>query len=298
MFLLLILPVLVSGYIAFTQNPYHYYRLHRYEGQLLYLESAKLGFICILVSALLAVFLNQYVPSSITIFNSELSLDLLDYTKTLLKDVDTNTNQLAWVSLIMLGSLFCSKLYVVASKLGLFLKTFDLLDAFSCRRIIISFKKRKWMSRIDHSGLTYKERTKIILMASVLKDSPIDALFLKSYVNDGFYLMLTMEDRKVYIGRVISLGEPNETQGMDQEIVITPYASGYRDEKTLSLELTVKYTEVTEDVSLVLRQDKIISTTQFSEALYEEFMLKQKHKKNQPQSGLSKVLDILIPSSN
>jgi hypothetical protein len=63
---------------------------------------------------------------------------------------------------------------------------------------------------------------------------------------------------------------------MDQEIVITPYASGYRDEATLSLKLTVKYTEVTENVSLVLRQDKIISATQFSEALYDEFLSKER----------------------
>jgi len=298
MFLLLILPVLVSGYISFTENPYHYYRLHRYEGQLLYLESAKLGFFCTLSSTLFAIFLNEYIPSSLYILGFEIPLDLLHYTTTLLKGIDVNTNQLAWVSLIMLGSLFFSKLYVAASKLGLFLKTFDLSDALSFKRIKLSFKKRKWMPRNDHSGLTYRERTRIILMASILKDSPIDALFLKSYVNDGFYLMLTMEDRKVYIGRVISLGEPNETAGMDQEIVITPYASGYRDEKTLSLELTVKYTEVTEDVSLVLRQDKIISATQFSEVLYKEFMLKQKIKKNSPQSSLSKALDILIPSRN
>lgn len=167
-------------------------------------------------------------------------------------------------------------LYVKYSQLSLSLKAFDLLDALSCRRVKLSFKRKRWIRRNDQSGLTYKQKAKIILVASVLKDSPIDALFLKSYVMDGFYLMLTMEDRKVYVGRVIGLGEPNETEGMDQEIVITPYASGYRDEATLSLKLTGKYTEVTEDVSLVLRQDKIISATQFSEALYDEFLSKER----------------------
>ena len=85
-----------------------------------------------------------------------------------------------------------------------------------------------------------------------------------------------MDDRKVYIGRVISLGEPNEIDGMDQEITITPYASGYRDKDTLNLVLTTKYNEISEDVALVLRQDKIISATHFSEAIYAEFQQKQK----------------------
>ncbi|TRW94403.1 hypothetical protein EKO24_011675 [Candidatus Methylobacter oryzae] len=110
-----------------------------------------------------------------------------------------------------------------------------------------------------------------------MKDSPIDALFLKSYVEDGFFVMLTMEDRKVYIGRVISLGEPNETEGMDQEIAITPYASGYRDKDSLNLVLTTKYKDISEDVSLILKQDKIISATHFSESVYDEFQHNQIH---------------------
>lgn len=298
MFLLLILPVLVSGYIAFTKKPYHYYRLHRYEGQLLYLESAKLGFFCTLASSIIVVTLNKYFPSSINLFGFNVSLDLFQFTSSLLGEIEVNANQLTWISLIMLGSLIICWLYVLHSRLKLSLKAFDLQDALSCRRIKLSYKRKRWIPRQDHSGLTYKEKAKIILMASVLKDSPIDALFLKSYVTDGFYLMLTMEDRKVYIGRVISLGEPNETEGMDQEIVITPYVSGYRDKDTLNLKLTVKYTEVTEDVSLVLRQDKIISATQFSEALYDEFLSNQSSKQEQPRSGLSKLLEKLLSSGN
>jgi hypothetical protein len=110
-------------------------------------------------------------------------------------------------------------LYVKYSQLSLSLKAFDLLDALSCRRVKLSFKRKRRIRRNDQSGLTYKQKAKgkrqkakgkrqkakIILMASVLKDSPIDAIFLKSYVMDGFYLMLIMEDRKVYVGRVIGL---------------------------------------------------------------------------------------------
>jgi len=271
MFLLLVLAILVSGYSAFTESPYHYYRLHRYEGQLLYLESAKLGFLCTLVSAAFTVLLNSFVPPSIKLLTFEIQLDIYSFINSLIKEIYHDSDSLTWVSIITVGSLAVSKLYVLFAKIGLLIRAFDVIDALSWRRIKVSLKRRKWVSRQDESHLTYKERAKIILMASVLKDSPIDALFLKSYVEDGFFIMLTMEDRKVYIGRVISLGEPNETEGMDQEIAITPYASGYREKDSLNLVLTTKYKDISEDVSLVLRQDKIISATHFSESVYEEF---------------------------
>lgn len=276
MFLLLILPILVSGYSAFITNPYHYYRLHRYEGQLLYLESARIGFMCTLASFLSIISLNAFVPPYIQLYNYQININLFEFVKSLLNSLTVDSEQLTWVILTTLGSLLVSKIYVSFVKFILSLRAFDILDAFSIRRIKISLKRKKWFSREDESGLTYKERTKIILMASVLKDSPLDHLFLKSYVIDGFYLMLTMEDRKVYIGRVISLGEPNESSGMDQEITITPYISGFRNEDNLSLKLTTKYTDVSDDVSLVLRQDKIISATYFSESIYEEFLLNQR----------------------
>jgi hypothetical protein len=277
-FVLLILPILVSGYSAFTQNPYHYYRLHRYEGQLLYLESVRLGLGCTLVSATCTTLLNSFAPSAIQFFDFEIPLDIYGGINSLLKEIHNDSDSLTWILIITVGSLITSKLYVISAKIGLFLRAFDVTDALSMRRIKVSIKRRKWLSRQDKSLLSYNEKAKIILMASVLKDSPIDALFLKSYVIDGFYVMLTMDDRKVYIGRVISLGEPNETEGMDQEITITPYASGYRDKDSLHLVLTTKYNEISEDVSLVLRQDKIISATHFSESIYEEFQHKHKTK--------------------
>jgi hypothetical protein len=79
MFLLLILPVLVSGYIAFTQNPYHYYRLHRYEGQILYLESAKLCFFCTLASSNIVVILDKYFPPSLKLFGFDIPLNLFQH---------------------------------------------------------------------------------------------------------------------------------------------------------------------------------------------------------------------------
>jgi len=281
MFLLLILPILISGYIVFTKHPYNFYRLHRYDGQLLYLESAKYGFMCTVSSGLIVLLLNKYAPQEIELFSTVLNVDLYNFVHSLILPIaHGDAQKLSWIVLITLGSISISYIYALWGSVRLSLKVIDIIDLLSKRRITLSFKRRKWLRREDESSLSLKERAKIVLMSSILKDSPMDALFYKSYLVDGFYLMITMDDRKVYIGRVISLGEPNESEGMDQEITITPYASGYRDKNTLGVTLTTKYNEVSSDVSLTIRQDKIILATHFSEDIYDEFQRNLKRKSN------------------
>ena len=41
--LLIIVPLLVSGYMVCIRHPFFYVRLHRFQGQLLYLQVARMG---------------------------------------------------------------------------------------------------------------------------------------------------------------------------------------------------------------------------------------------------------------
>lgn len=66
MLLLLILPVLVAGFLACHIHPVHSYKLHRYEGQYLYLKSAELGLECFALAFALGVFSHYQLPNSLT----------------------------------------------------------------------------------------------------------------------------------------------------------------------------------------------------------------------------------------
>ncbi|HFC9921158.1 TPA: hypothetical protein ACF0YU_001831 [Salmonella enterica] len=63
MFAFLIIPLLVSGFIIITNHPYHFYRLHRYDGQLLYMKAAKYGLWCLVWSVFIAFVIKYYLPS-------------------------------------------------------------------------------------------------------------------------------------------------------------------------------------------------------------------------------------------
>lgn len=78
-----------------------------------------------------------------------------------------------------------------------------------------------------------------------------------------------MSDRKAYVGRVVSMGEPNELDGPDQEIALVPVMSGYRDKDSMQLQLTTVYEKVNEkDPLIVLRQENIVSVCEYIESLY------------------------------
>lgn len=66
MLFLLIFPVLVAGFLACHTHPIHSYKLHRYEGQYLYLKSAELGLKCFAIAFALALATHYWFPDSVT----------------------------------------------------------------------------------------------------------------------------------------------------------------------------------------------------------------------------------------
>lgn len=83
--------------------------------------------------------------------------------------------------------------------------------------------------------------------------------------------MLTMDDRKVYVGKIVTMGEPSETAGMDQEIIIIPVMSGYRDKDSLIVKFTTKYKDIDKELQVCLRQESIVSATEFDFDAYRKW---------------------------
>lgn len=90
----------------------------------------------------------------------------------------------------------------------------------------------------------------------------MDKLFFESWLHSK-PIMLSLDSRKIYVGIVTSLGELNESNGMDQDIAIVPLMSGYREENTLKIKFVTYYKTIDTDLNTVIRQDLIQTATQF-----------------------------------
>lgn len=241
--LLLIFPVLVAGFVACHIHPIHSYKLHRYEGQYLYLKSAELGVKCFAMASLAAAVGHYWLPDSISVGSETFDLTLSTFFASAMKVLgfdSAEATKIAWFFLLS-ASTFLSSVII-----------------------------KCW----GHLSLRYRFGTwdaKIFVIGEILEDSPLDYLLFKLSLEKDKQVMLTMDDRKVYVGKVINLGEPSETSGMDQDISIIPLMSGYRNKDNLKVEFTTDYGEVEADIYLSLRQDSIVSATEFNFAAYQKW---------------------------
>lgn len=246
MLALLILPLLVSGFIVCHSHPYYYYKLHRQQGQYLYLHAARLGLRCFWYGFLLNVgvdallhgpYLGWLNPIN---FTSDELVNLFSLTP-------ETAYRYAWAISVSLTAVFLMPpCWTLSSKILLWYKT----------------------------GLWSKAKQKPYILSPILEDSPLDS-FLFTALAEEDMVLLTMEDRKVYVGMVLSMGEPSETSAADQEIVLRPMVSGYRCKDHLKVTFTTPYEDVEKDLRIVLRQANIVSAFPFNKAVYDKF---QEHK--------------------
>lgn len=233
MFLLLILPILVSGFIVCNTHLSYIYRLHRYDGQHLYLKSAFLGFICLIIFSLLALFCHSYIPENLVIpFTTiELNLSIISFLAFLLEgiaDTAADTGRLAWVVLLSIGTLVTAWFY--------------------------AFLGNKLQVHIGGSV----QAAKLLEMRRLMLGNPLDRLLFESFMDESRSIMLSMEGRKVYVGTISELGEPNESEGIGgQTVAFIPLMSGYRKQDTLEVVFTTQYELVDADFEIAVRYEDI-----------------------------------------
>lgn len=268
MFVFLVVPILVSGFFIIQIHPVFKYKLHRYEGQFLYLKAAQYG----LYSLIFAIIFTIYFSGSVNIPRLSLNVNLIELLQKKLNFIKSINDKK-----IILDELSLIFLITIYTLIVPFIWTF-----FSYLRLFIKYRAFS---------------TKPYIMSQIFADSPLDKFLFNASISknkDEAIVMLTMQDKKVYVGNVITMGEPSETEGADQEIEFAPWMSGYRDKDTLNINFTTDYKILNQKVTLILRQEEILSATSFSFKHYEEFEKRKTNvKKNTTLEIIKAVMKVL-----
>lgn len=256
--LLIIVPLLVSGYMVCIRPPFFYVRLHRFQGQLLYLQVARMGMACLIVSTLLTAAVLAVSKQAVPIMGHVIATDYSSYLGTLLVQLDiaSEKNGTLWVFLMQVGltalviPFFWSALYVGAKKKILQLETDVQL----------------------HS----------LLALGVLEGTPFRILLRESIVQCR-PCMFSLNDRKVYVGIVLFAGTPTESEGVDHAFTLIPILSGYRDKDTLEVTLNTHYSTAANPPPITLIQENVVSATQFDFTLWNAVHTRKTRKTRQGQ---------------
>lgn len=93
--------------------------------------------------------------------------------------------------------------------------------------------------------------------------NPMDEIFFDSLV-DRRSILITLQNKKTYVGIVNALGEPNEKEGPNQYVSIYPIISGYRDKDSLKVILVNEYRELEDaDTSIIFPLKEISQVSWF-----------------------------------
>jgi len=256
--ILLILPILVAGYIYCTSSLYMKYKMHRYDGQLLYLLVGKFGVYFFSISSILTLTIFSFCRGlSVDFCSTHISLDYINSLKEVL--VQSHIRDA--------GSADTAVFFLHASLISFIL-------AYVFPSIYI------WMVKKRHK-LKTTDQAKYAVLQSVAK-SGIESALINSIIHPGTVYMCSMSDRKVYVGTITSVSEPDEVNGLAEEFSLIPVYSGYRDKDSLSVKFNTFYKDVDPnnnvDFTIHLKKENIISMTVFDYEVFSKFKpKKEKH---------------------
>lgn len=256
--IILILPILVAGYIYCMSSLYMKYRMHKYDGQLLYLLVGKFGIIFFSISAILtAIIFYICKKASFDICSYPINLDYIKYIRAFL--VRNHISEEASVS-----------------KFVFFLHS-SLISFILARYFPVLYI---WLVKKRHKLLS-TDQAKYFVLSGVVKGG-IEKSLLNSIIEPGLLYMCSMSDRKVYVGTVSAISEPDEIQGVAEDFSLVPVYSGYRDKDSLSVCFNTFYKEIKkengEDFTIHLKKENIVSMTLFEYDLFSKFQpKKEKH---------------------
>lgn len=262
MSLILLLPILVSGFIYCNQRYTQFIKLHRYEGQYLYLKSVKYGLFIVSFAAFLLAIFSEISPNCSetlhTFINRHVNQVIGTQESTIINDASYYIKlTVVSIALAYITAYFLNIINLIV-KTGLPFPKSDTLVEHG-----LSSRFFEWW----HTPSNHWATTKILLSCDILSDSPLDKILIDAYTNIEEILIST-DSGKVYVGFISQLAEPNENRGMNQEIAIVPTMSGFRNKEDQTVQFTTYYPEDDDDSYVVLKQDLIISASPFSNETY------------------------------
>lgn len=211
---LLVLPILICGFIYCRTNFYDKTLISKFEGQTLYLHIAMRG-ILITIPCVIFAFLVEYW-----------SCGYWGLTNLLKTRGLTGENEKHLFSILVM-CIFTSPLI-----------------AWAIAKIRFKITKLRYQLKSDYL-------TRLFILVEMLPNSTHQALLLESLSSKRLY-MFTMEDRKVYIGCVSSIGSlQDHDSNADDGFSIIPIYSGYRDKDKLTVEFTTPYEKVYDKIKAI-----------------------------------------------
>ncbi|MHC3282715.1 hypothetical protein ACXOED_02295 [Salmonella enterica] len=323
--LLFLIPILVCGFFFLSKSHFHKHKFQKLDGQQLYLKSAFFGFLFTAMALLFTAWLIQserYIifekfvlkdlkeNLSICIINSIYGIEI-NKENNIYKNIEIYKNVSFYIffTITFINSILITALGVELYKFYFFFKEYLKITEFSLK--VIASVKAFFLSIIkifpkfhmfsDKILLIYKAHSKgLDSVKKEIKDPLNNLLYSSILINNdeinggenSKFLLITMNDRKVYIGNILGFGMGEDRFSLTSEtFIFLPFQSGYRDKYDKLVKITTSYIDVinkTDDINeitIVLRRDNILSAVKFDEKRFIDISAKKDNLSLQQKQG-------------
>ncbi|RHH96557.1 hypothetical protein DW184_24670 [Enterobacter cloacae] len=241
---LLIIPLLISGFLVITKHPHHFYRLHRYDGQLLYIKASVYGFYCFSIAVILALLMKwltaSFHPVMFVASWAEFSNN------------PAENRWYGWMLVVSLCSVIIGWLWGMLARLG----------------YMIRFARAVLAGQYQCETRELYHYLRLSVLASLMAETPTNKLFFESMMSKRT-ILLTLKCSKVYVGVITRLSEPNESDGPIQEISLLPLMSGFREQESRRINFINNYINLGDtDTHITIPRDEVTHASWFTQELH------------------------------
>ena len=210
------------------------------------MKVATFGIWCLILSIVLAYSLKWFFPS-LTVATWLVGwIDLSN---------DPKENRLAsWLILLSLCMVIIAKLWTQVGRLGLHVAASVLSE----------------MNNDESKTDEAKQSIRLWAIKELLSDGSLGRLFFDS-ATSGKPVLVSLKSKKVYVGVVNTISEPNEKQGPNIEVSINPLLSGYREKDNLRVLFTNDYSDLENvDTSVIFPLTEVAQASWFDMETHEK----------------------------
>lgn len=254
---LIILTIVALGHTYYSNTSIHKYNLLNKPVHIAYYNNAIFGSKCLFISFLIFIFFwglykiilqKNFEPSFINFFN-------------IYKDFYYKTPEL--MTIWLFSTIISVPLTILCVKYQ------DCILKINITKKINEIEKE--VEKKPEAEKEQKKKDKIVISEYQIYEEtlldPLDRLISNSaYEKESQYLLFTMKDKKVYVGKVKA--DPDIFDRFSQgsfNFLIEPQYSGYRDKDTLEILLTTSYVNRASNIyEIVLDRKEILSATKVS----------------------------------
>ena len=241
---LLIIPLLISGFLVITKHPHHFYRLHRYDGQLLYIKASVYGFYCFSAAIALALIVKWGMSS----FHPVMSVAAwAEFSSN-----GAENRWYGWMLVVSLTSVVIGWLWGMLARL----------------MYLIRFARALMAGQYRCETKELYNYLRLSVLASLMAETPTNKLFFESMMSKKT-ILVTLKCSKVYVGVITRLSEPNESDGPIQELSLLPLMSGFREQESRRINFINNYVNLGEtETHITIPRNEVTHASWFTEELH------------------------------